>query len=101
MSAQGDTDGRVVWRELMTRDAAKVRPFYAGLFGWTYEDVQMGQGGAYTLIQLGGKQIGGMWQMSPDHKGTSLWMSYVSVPDVDAVARTAVRLGGKVVRGPA
>jgi predicted enzyme related to lactoylglutathione lyase len=101
MSEQGYTYGRVVWRELMTRDAAKVRPFYAGLFGWTYEDVQMGQSGNYTLIHLGGKQIGGLWQMRPDQAGPPLWMSYVSVPDVDAVARTAVRLGGKVVRGPA
>jgi uncharacterized protein len=101
MSEQGYTYGRVVWRELRTWDAAKVRPFYAGLFGWTYQDVEMGQGGSYTLIHLNGKQIGGMWQTGPDHPRTSLWMSYVSVPDVDTVARKAAQLGGKVVRGPA
>jgi hypothetical protein len=101
MSEQGYTYGRVVWRELMTKDAAKARPFYAELFGWTYEDVELGQGGPYTLIHLGGKQIGGLWQLQPGQEAPSLWMSYVSVPNVDEVARLAAVLGGKVVRGPA
>jgi uncharacterized protein len=101
MSDPEYTHGRMVWRELMTRDAAKARAFYAQLFGWTYEELGHGALGLYTRILLGGKPIGGLWQIAPDNPATSLWMSYVSVPDVDAAARQAVELGGKVVRGPA
>lgn len=101
MSEPGYTYGWPVWRELMTRDAAKARAFYAALFGWTYEDLELGERGIYTRILSGGKALGGLWQVQPDNPSPSLWMSYVSVPDVDAVARLAAQLGGKVVRGPA
>lgn len=101
MSEPGYTYGRPVWRELMTRDAAKARAFYAALFGWEYEDLLLGAQGTYTRILAGGKPIGGLWEVLPDNPSRSLWMSYVSVPDVDAVARLAVQHGGKVVRGPA
>jgi hypothetical protein len=100
MGDSGYTHGRVVWRELMTRDAAKARAFYAALFGWMYEELDAGPSGPYTRIRVGGKAMGGLWQLPPDSPATSLWMSYVSVPDVDAAARQAAELGGKVVRGP-
>jgi predicted enzyme related to lactoylglutathione lyase len=93
---QGYTHGRFVWRELMTPDVAKARAFYGGLFGWTFEDIERAPGRGYTLIRHGGKQLGGVLQ----HRGPSQWINYVSVPDVDAVARLAVEHGGKVPRGP-
>jgi predicted enzyme related to lactoylglutathione lyase len=74
MSEQGYTYGRVVWRELRTWDAAKVRPFYAELFGWTYQD-------GYTLIHVhlvalagalrGGRRSGG-WAAEPVRSGRSV-----------------------------
>jgi hypothetical protein len=100
MSEQGYTHGRVVWRDLMTRDAAKARAFYSGLFGWTYEDLSLESGDDYTLIKLDGQAMGGLWQIPPGSPAPSLWMSYVSVPDVDAVARRVGELGGKAVHGP-
>jgi predicted enzyme related to lactoylglutathione lyase len=101
MSTNGYTHGRMVWRELMTSDAAKARAFYGELLGWTFENVDLGSEGNYTLIKLGEKQIGGLWQLSASQRAPTLWMSYVSVPDVDAAARAATEQGGKVVRGPA
>ncbi|MBN1206823.1 MAG: VOC family protein [Myxococcaceae bacterium] len=100
MSEHEYTHGRVVWRDLMTRDAAKARAFYSGLFGWTYEELVLETGDDYTLIKLDGKALGGLWQIPQGNPAPSLWMSYVSVPDVDAAARLAGELGGKVVHGP-
>lgn len=100
MSQTQYTHGRVVWRELMTNDAAKARAFYGELFGWKFESHEMGPGMNYEVILLGDKQLGGFWQMGPQQDDPSTWMSYVSVPDVDAAAKIATDNGGQVVHGP-
>jgi predicted enzyme related to lactoylglutathione lyase len=91
----------VVWRELLTRDEARVRAFYGALFGWTYEDVDLATGEHYTLIALGEERVGGMRPLGLDKTTPPRWLSYVSVPDVEGVAKLAVAHGGKLVRGPA
>jgi predicted enzyme related to lactoylglutathione lyase len=100
MIKNGYTHGRVVWRELVTQDAARARAFYGAVFGWTFEELSVEGGVPYTLIFMGGKRIAGLFQPAASTPGPSQWLSYVSVPDVDAVAKAAVSQGGKVVRGP-
>jgi predicted enzyme related to lactoylglutathione lyase len=97
MSNTKYTPGRVVWRELMTSDIDITKKFYGELLGWTFEDVPMGPLGTYRLVKANGKQIAGMAKMTgvPTH-----WVSYVSVPDVDAAANAWKAEGGKVAHGP-
>ncbi|WP_428261134.1 VOC family protein [Haliangium sp.] len=88
------TYGKVVWRELMTPDPAASKKFYGEIFGWDYDDVDMGPM-IYTLIKGGERGRGGIMKMDagehPPH-----WMSYVSVPDVDAAAKAAEDAGGTI-----
>jgi predicted enzyme related to lactoylglutathione lyase len=100
MSEQKFTPGRFVWRELMTTDAKKSRAFYSELFGWHIKTVPMGPGMNYEMINVGSKEKGGMWQVEPGNPGPSLFMSYISVDDVDATAKRATENGGKIVHGP-
>jgi len=92
--------GRVVWRELMIRDEARARAFYGALLGWTYEETDLAPGEHYTLFTLEGELVGGMRQLGLDKTTPPRWLSYVSVPDVEGVAKLAVAQGGKLVRGP-
>jgi hypothetical protein len=100
MSEQKFTPGRVVWRELMTKDLKRAQAFHSELFGWKFETFNMGPGMNYDMVKLGDKSFGGLWQIEPGNPSPSTWMSYVSVADVDAVAKLAVDNGGKVVHGP-
>src|SRR5690606_28634429 len=50
----------------------------------------------YTLVYAGERQIAGMAPMPPGMQAPPYWMSYVSVPDVDAAAATTRAKGGKV-----
>ncbi|HEX8704622.1 MAG TPA: VOC family protein [Myxococcaceae bacterium] len=100
MSEQKFTPGRVVWRELMTTDVKRARAFYSELLGWKYEAYNMGPGMNYEMVKVGDKTIGGLWQLEPGNPGPAVWMSYVSVDDVDAVAKRAVENGGKIAHGP-
>lgn len=90
--------GMVVWRELMTTDVNKARGFYGELFGWKYEEFDMGGGGEkYPMIKAGESSIGGVAKVQA---GAPHWVSYVSVLDVDKSCAAAKARGGKVAWGP-
>jgi predicted enzyme related to lactoylglutathione lyase len=89
------TFGRVVWRDLTTTEPEKARAFYGELFGWTFQTWH--GGGDYAVVQKGEKSIGGILR-SPG--GPAKFVSYVSVPDVDAAAKAAAENGGRIYRPP-
>ncbi|HEV2706577.1 MAG TPA: VOC family protein [Pyrinomonadaceae bacterium] len=94
--------GTFVWNELSSTDVEAAKKFYAELLGWRYKGGDV-EGFAYTeFIPAGGdKPIGGMFQMGKEFgDAPSHWMAYVSVADVDASARRAEELGGKVCVPP-
>lgn len=94
------TPGRFVWRELMTKDASRAKAFYAELFGWRLEEVDMGPGGTYVLAYKGDKQIGGIFPAPAEMQMPSMWSSYVSVNDVDAATAAVKQHGGQVYMDP-
>lgn len=88
--------GTFCWNELMTKDAAAAKSFYAALFGWKMADLPM-PGGSYTILKRGDKDVGGLMQIRPDMgEMPSHWMAYVLVENVDAATRKAGHLGAKV-----
>jgi predicted enzyme related to lactoylglutathione lyase len=95
------THGAFSWTELMTTDVAAAKTFYTKLFGWTTEEMSVTPGMTYTVVKVAGNGIGGIMacpqgpQDKPPH-----WMTYVTVDDVDAIAKNAQQLGGKVLMGP-
>ena len=95
------THGAFSWTELMTTDVAAAKTFYTKLFGWTTEEMSVTPGMTYTVVKAAGNGIGGIMacpqgaQGKPPH-----WMTYVTVDDVDATAKNAQQLGGKVLMGP-
>jgi len=92
--------GHFVWHELMTTDGAAAEKFYGELFGWTFKHSDMGEQGIYRVMIVDGRELGGIFQLPSGVPGPSLWCGYVSVPDVDAAAKTAVENGGKLMMPP-
>lgn len=94
------THGAFSWFELMTTDIEAAKIFYTKLFGWTTEDMPM-EGGTYTVVKVKDKGRGGIMNMPPDAQGMPpMWGVYVTVNDVDATAKKAQELGGKVIMPP-
>ncbi len=93
--------GKFVWRDLLTDNPAAVKPFYAGLFGWEYEE-RTARGRPYTLVKAGGQYIGGIAQADRKvpQEANSQWLSYLSVPDVDRAAERTQAAGGSVLLAP-
>ena len=85
----------------MTTDVAAAKVFYTKLFGWDSEAMSM-PGMTYTVVKAGGKGIGGIMAMPKDApKGMPpMWGAYVTVDDVDQTAKTAEKLGAKILMPP-
>jgi predicted enzyme related to lactoylglutathione lyase len=83
--------------ELATTDIDKAKSFYQSLFDWKLNDMDMGDGMTYTLIEVGEGTGGGMMQ-HPMPGAPSGWLSYVGVDDIKAATDKAKSLGATIVR---
>jgi len=100
MNEQFKQHGAFSWSELMTTDIEAAKVFYAKLFGWTLEDMPM-EGMTYSVIKAGNKEVGGMMATPPEAEGSPpMWGTYVTVDDVDRIARSALEMGAAVVVEP-
>ena len=93
--------GRFVWHELMTTDPAAALLLYPRVVGWEVRPSP--QDPSYTLLLLGGIPRAGVLRLPEEAiaiNSPPSWTCYVGTPDVDATARQAEALGGRVLRSP-
>ncbi len=83
--------------ELTTPDPDKAKAFYRALFGWKLDDVEMGPGVVYTMID-GGEGTGGGIMQSPAPDVPTAWLPYVRVDDIRAATDTATFHGARLCR---
>jgi len=94
------TPGRFSWNELSTTDPEAAKTFYGQLFGWTSQDWPMSDFN-YSIVKAGETEVGGIMPISSHAKGMPpIWGAYVTVADVDATAKLAEKLGGKIFVPP-
>jgi predicted enzyme related to lactoylglutathione lyase len=97
------THGAFSWSELMTDDPAKAAEFYARLFGWTIEVMEM-PGMTYRVAKVGGaggESIAGLMACpDPSSKMPPNWSCYVTVDNVDQTIAQWTELGGSVLMPP-
>ena len=95
--------GSFCWVELGTTDNEAAKNFYTQLFGWEAEDHPMGPDGVYTITKLEGKDVGGLYKLTPDMLAQGVpphWMSYVASANADETAEKAKAAGATVMNGP-
>ncbi|MGW4898407.1 VOC family protein [Kitasatospora sp. NPDC004240] len=104
-----DRPGGLCWTELYTTDTEAARTFYAAVFGWQYEDMELpGGAGAYTIITPAGqpeeRMHGGLLQLPPEAltltDGRPYWHPVFAVADCDASAAAVTANGGSLQMGP-
>lgn len=95
--------GALSWNELNTRDVAGAKEFYGAVFGWGFDDQDMGEAGTYTTISLGGNPVGGILNMAErgvPEEVPAHWQVYFAVEDADATVAQATERGGSVMVPP-
>jgi predicted enzyme related to lactoylglutathione lyase len=95
--------GTFCWHECMSTDAGGSADYYAGLFGWRVESLEMEVGGGemtYRIFHHGDSHHGGAMDLPPptiEQGARTHWLNYVTVDDVDASAEKAASLGAAVL----
>jgi uncharacterized protein len=92
--------GGFCWEELLTTDPEAAATFYAALFGYKLDSVDMGPGGPYRILRRGDRQTAGIMKM-PAMVPRPYWLTYIHVTDVDASTKLAKEIGGQVYMPPA
>ena len=97
------TQGTPNWVDLPTSDQAAAKAFYAGLFGWTYDDQPMGEGQVYSMAMLGGHQVAAISPQPAEMAAAGappMWNTYLAVDSVDEATAKVEAAGGKVAMAP-
>lgn len=93
--------GKIIFVELVTPDLAASKQFYTALFGWTFHDVRA-NGTEYAEASIEGRPVAGLVYRavpSGEHRQPA-WLTFIAVRDVDAVRKTAMQHGAKVLLEP-
>lgn len=79
--------------ELIAPDLPKAKEFYSKMFGWQFQDMDMGPGGIYSTFKPDSGPGGGMCAVP---EGPFGWRAYVGVEDIHAATEKARSLGASV-----
>ncbi|HEX3502861.1 MAG TPA: VOC family protein [Xanthobacteraceae bacterium] len=92
--------GTFHWNELMARNVAAAKKFYADTIGWTYDGMPTPDGQTYWVAKMGDQPVAGIFDISgPEFKDVpDNWMPYLAVDDVDARVKKAVAAGARVMK---
>jgi uncharacterized protein len=89
------------WVDTAQPDADAAAAFYAGLFGWEFEDrTPAGMPGRYLVGQLRGRDVAAISSQVAGTAPAPAWSTYVAVDDADEAAGRAAAAGGSVLMDP-
>ena len=95
--------GTPSWVDLSTSDQEAAKGFYSKLFGWEFEDNDIGGGQYYSMVMAGESAVCAIATQQPEEAEQGVpphWNVYITVKDVDAVAEKVPTLGGTVLVQP-
>ncbi len=97
-----DAPGTFCWMDHQSRDRDTAEAFYADVLGWGMTRQPVGGGFEYTMVDLVGHPVGGMWQKGDEapEGEPSRWQMHIATDDLDATAARAVELGAIVILEP-
>ena len=91
--------GHGAWHELHATDGPTAASFYQAHLGWNKSSaMDMGPMGVYQLMEIGGRDLGGI--MTDAAFPRPAWLVYFRVQSIEEAARRIVQAGGQVINGP-
>ncbi len=91
--------GEIIWRDLTTEDAKKIKDFYEKVVGWTTTEHDMGEYHDYNVHLKGEKDAfsGICYQKGENADIPNVWMNYIYVDDVHKAIDVCEKNGGAVI----
>lgn len=93
--------GKVIWADLITPDLAAAKRFYGGLFGWTFQDIRLGNSD-YAVATLGGHPVAGIFEkpIPPGEHRQPAWLTFIAVRNLEQARSEALSHGAKILAPP-
>jgi uncharacterized protein len=95
--------GTPSWVDLATSDQVAAKSFYAALFGWSYNDLPVGDNAVYSMATMRGANVAAIAPQQAEQLAAGVpphWQMYITVADVDAAAALVEGAGGSVHVAP-
>jgi uncharacterized protein len=92
--------GSVWWIDVSSTDPAGSRDFYAGLFGWRYQNSLGSRRGQYITALSAGRPVAGLAGVAVPPGQPAAWRLYLASANIAYAAQVVTRYGGQVLEGP-
>ena len=97
------TPGTFSYVDLSTTDPDAAKAFYGELFGWDFDDQEVGEGMVYTTCRIDGATVCAVSTQMEQERQMGVpphWNNYVTVRDADAIAEQARQAGANMIMEP-
>jgi len=89
------------WVDTSQPDPEAAVRFYAGLFGWEFEDRMPADApGSYFIAQLHGRDVAAVGSQMEGSPPTPVWNTYIAVDSADDTSAKVTNAGGSVLAEP-
>lgn len=100
MRVTSHPDGGFSWVGLVTNDADDAKRFYAEVFGWEYDDLDVGDGMTFTIALQDDAQVAAIQAAPPGMPAPSAWNTYFTMRNAESSVEAARAAGASVFLGP-
>jgi predicted enzyme related to lactoylglutathione lyase len=97
---EGFPAGVPSWIDTDQPDPDTAAEFYAGLFGWQFENRMPAGSAPYLVAALEGRQVAALTPRAPGSPSAPAWNTYVGVDSADAAVARVRDAGGSVLTEP-
>ena len=97
------TPGTFSYVDLSTTDPDAAKAFYGELFGWGFDDQEVGEAMVYTTCRIDGATVCAISAQMEQERQMGVpphWNNYVTVQDADAIAEQAKQAGANMMMEP-
>ena len=88
------------WTNLSSSDDAGAAAFYSKIFGWSYDEMPIGDNMVHRNATSGDHQLAGIDPIMPGNDMPTAWINFVFVQDMTATVASARQLGATIVQEP-
>jgi predicted enzyme related to lactoylglutathione lyase len=92
--------GTLSWNQAQTPDPARAAEFYAAVFGFGLDEVDVGTEQPFLVLQVDGKPVGGVREPIPQMGEQPQWGVTFTVANTDETVAKAQELGGELLLEP-
>lgn len=88
------------WADLSSTDDAAAAEFYSEVFGWSWNEMPIGENMVHRNAHINGLLTAGLDPVMPGSGQPTAWTNFVFITDINATCESAKALGATIIAEP-